>query len=283
MAIASTASFDISRVAATAWRAGGPDEASDRLSSPPSWRPSWPARTRPSYSTAAGRAGGRPMGQVPGAPAGAGSSTWTMTWPPLPGAGGRPPPHRPGGVPGGHAPGWGGRGPRSPTTRASPAGAARAWWLLGWFGHRGARVLDGGLPAWVAAGLPLTTEVPEPGAWRRHRPAGRAAAGRRGRGRQPGRCRRPPGQPGPLPGPGGAVDLVAGHIPGARNPPGHRGRRRPGPGPARPAARAPRGPRRRRRHPGRCLLRLWWSPPTLSLPWRRLASRRALYVGSWSD
>jgi thiosulfate/3-mercaptopyruvate sulfurtransferase len=33
-------------------------------------------------------------------------------------------------------------------------GAARAWWLLGFFGHPGTRVLDGGLPAWVAAGRP---------------------------------------------------------------------------------------------------------------------------------
>ena len=46
--------------------------------------------------------------------------------------------------------------------QGQPGGAARAWWLLGWFGHPGARVLDGGLPAWVAAGLPLTTEVPDP-------------------------------------------------------------------------------------------------------------------------
>ena len=46
--------------------------------------------------------------------------------------------------------------------QGEPGGAARAWWLLGWFGHPDARVLDGGLPAWVAAGLPLDTDVPDP-------------------------------------------------------------------------------------------------------------------------
>jgi thiosulfate/3-mercaptopyruvate sulfurtransferase len=38
--------------------------------------------------------------------------------------------------------------------------AARLWWMLDALGHRGVAVLDGGLPAWEAAGLPLTTEVP---------------------------------------------------------------------------------------------------------------------------
>jgi thiosulfate/3-mercaptopyruvate sulfurtransferase len=35
--------------------------------------------------------------------------------------------------------------------------AARAWWLLRWLGHRRVAVLNGGLPAWEAAGLPLST------------------------------------------------------------------------------------------------------------------------------
>lgn len=40
--------------------------------------------------------------------------------------------------------------------------AARAWWLLRYFGHRQAYVLDGGLGAYVAAGGTLSTEVPMP-------------------------------------------------------------------------------------------------------------------------
>jgi len=105
--------------------------------------------------------------------------------------------------------------------QGEPGGAARAWWLLGWFGHPDARVLDGGLGAWVAAGLPVTTETadPDPGDFTAC-PGGRslldaagaarlAAAGVLLDARAPARYQ---GLEEP-------VDPVAGHIPGARNAP----------------------------------------------------------------
>ncbi len=39
--------------------------------------------------------------------------------------------------------------------------AARLWWMLRWMGHKGVAVLDGGMAAWQAQGLPLTTTVNE--------------------------------------------------------------------------------------------------------------------------
>ena len=36
--------------------------------------------------------------------------------------------------------------------------AARMWWVLDYFGHETRRILDGGLPAWIADGQPVVTE-----------------------------------------------------------------------------------------------------------------------------
>jgi thiosulfate/3-mercaptopyruvate sulfurtransferase len=40
---------------------------------------------------------------------------------------------------------------------ADATAAARAWWLLRYFGHRGCQVLDGGYQAWAAAGGQVAT------------------------------------------------------------------------------------------------------------------------------
>jgi thiosulfate/3-mercaptopyruvate sulfurtransferase len=42
---------------------------------------------------------------------------------------------------------------------AAGAFAARLWWMLRWLGHDAVAVLDGGFPAWVGEGWPVTDEV----------------------------------------------------------------------------------------------------------------------------
>lgn len=42
--------------------------------------------------------------------------------------------------------------------------APRLWWMLRVFGHDNVQVLDGGLPAWVAAGQPTQSGTPAPAA-----------------------------------------------------------------------------------------------------------------------
>ena len=99
--------------------------------------------------------------------------------------------------------------------------AARAWWLLRYFGHADVSVLDGGFAGWRAAGLPIEREVSEvrPGDFE-PRPGGMplldaGAASEVARdgvlldARAPARFR---GESEP-------IDPVAGHIPGAVNVP----------------------------------------------------------------
>jgi thiosulfate/3-mercaptopyruvate sulfurtransferase len=38
--------------------------------------------------------------------------------------------------------------------------ASRLWWMCRWIGHQQAALLDGGIAAWMAQGLPLATAVP---------------------------------------------------------------------------------------------------------------------------
>jgi thiosulfate/3-mercaptopyruvate sulfurtransferase len=44
--------------------------------------------------------------------------------------------------------------------------AARLWWMLRWIGHANVAVLDGGMPAWVAAGQPISDRPGSPRAAR---------------------------------------------------------------------------------------------------------------------
>ena len=99
--------------------------------------------------------------------------------------------------------------------------AARAWWLLRYYGHASVRVLDGGFRAWAAAGQPVSTEdahagpgdfSARPGNMPALDAAQAAAVARSGvllDARAPARYR---GETEP-------VDRVAGHIPGALSAP----------------------------------------------------------------
>jgi thiosulfate/3-mercaptopyruvate sulfurtransferase len=103
---------------------------------------------------------------------------------------------------------------------AGGAFAARLWWLLRWLGHDAVAVLDGGFPAWVAAGHPVSDATPQVAAGDftpRPRPelcvsaaelaAPQTRLGRLFDARAPERFR---GDVEP-------IDPVAGHIPGALN------------------------------------------------------------------
>ncbi len=98
--------------------------------------------------------------------------------------------------------------------------AGRLWWLLRWLGHEAVALLDGGLPAWAAAGGALTAELPYPAA-RTFTPMPRdwvvsAAEVLDGLGR-PGRIIVDARAPDRFRGENETIDPVGGHIPGARN------------------------------------------------------------------
>ncbi|HEY2725349.1 MAG TPA: sulfurtransferase [Pseudonocardiaceae bacterium] len=99
--------------------------------------------------------------------------------------------------------------------------AARLWWLLRWAGHPRVAVLDGGMAAWRAAGLPLSTAetVPQtgtitvrPGAMPVLDAADAAALARDGVLLDARAAPRYRGENEP-------VDPRAGHVPGARSAP----------------------------------------------------------------
>lgn len=100
--------------------------------------------------------------------------------------------------------------------------AARAWWMLRWVGHSEVAVLDGGLAAWKAAGHPLSSEASA------SRPRGDFAVRpslvqtvdyetvKRNLDTQE-RLLLDARAPDRFRGENEAIDLVGGHIPGARN------------------------------------------------------------------
>jgi thiosulfate/3-mercaptopyruvate sulfurtransferase len=109
-------------------------------------------------------------------------------------------------------------------SRTTTSVAARLWWMLDNLGHAGVAVLDGGLPAWTALGLPVSRDEPEfepaelhlAGRWSRIVDRGELLGLLRGQ-------RRPTvldARAGPrYRGEVEPIDPVAGHIPTARNAP----------------------------------------------------------------
>ncbi|BCL75482.1 sulfurtransferase [Jeongeupia sp. HS-3] len=99
--------------------------------------------------------------------------------------------------------------------------ASRLWWLLRWLGHDAVQVLDGGWQAWLAAGLPVSTDEarPVPAQFAAHPDGGAAVTMAQVKAnlaepqfqvidaRSPERYR----------GIGETIDPVGGHIPGAAN------------------------------------------------------------------
>jgi len=107
----------------------------------------------------------------------------------------------------------------------APMAAARAWWVLRWFGHQGVRVLDGGLAAWLAEGGDLepgaVDPVPAPDAVAH--PGSMPVLGLEALAEQVARSGQPDGvlldarAPERFSGATEPIDPVAGHVPGAVN------------------------------------------------------------------
>jgi thiosulfate/3-mercaptopyruvate sulfurtransferase len=98
--------------------------------------------------------------------------------------------------------------------------AARLWWLLRWVGHRALAVLDGGITAWRAAGLPVTVDVPRPQPGTiTVRPGAMPVPQRKPRHRPATACYSTPGRRPVAGSETEPVDPRAGHIPGATNAP----------------------------------------------------------------
>jgi len=101
---------------------------------------------------------------------------------------------------------------------AGGAFAARLWWMLRWLGHAEVAVLDGGFPAWVGEGRPVTSDSPQvtPGDFE-PRPRGEllvtAAELLQSSARKLFDARAPERYRGDVE----PIDPVAGHIPGAEN------------------------------------------------------------------
>ena len=100
--------------------------------------------------------------------------------------------------------------------------ASRAWWMLRWLGHGQVRLLDGGFPAWTAAGLPTESGdiggrrgdfVGEP---RKERVIETRELSELDLNNTPLCDAREPSR---FAGEAEPIDLEAGHIPGARNTP----------------------------------------------------------------
>ncbi len=104
---------------------------------------------------------------------------------------------------------------------ATSMAAARAWWLLRYFGHPYVAVLDGGLAAWVGEGYPVSSDVPapEPGDFVPHPGAMPILAAEQAEALAADGILIDARAPERFLGVTEPIDPVAGHIPGARNRP----------------------------------------------------------------